>query len=309
MSTVMAPSPAELHDPWQEQKAIRIPGRLVVRAGALAFIGAVVLLALVASGPGKGSGLRAGLLAALAVLIVVLLVAVRGLVSVPPGDAVVLLVFGGYRGTLREPGLSWALPHARRRRISVRIRSFETGISKVNDADGNPIEIGVVVIWQVVDTAQALFTVDDIDGFVAVQSEVAVRQIASTYPYDDHGTGKPCLRASVGEISTMLTAEIAARLGPAGVHVTEARLNRLSYAPEIAHAMLRRQQAEAVVAARQRIVDGAVSMVESALDRLARDDVVELDDERKAAMVSNMLVVLCSDQATHPVVNTGTLYQ
>jgi regulator of protease activity HflC (stomatin/prohibitin superfamily) len=308
MSTVTAPSPAELRDPWQERKAVRIGGWLVVRVGALALAGAAALLALVLSGPAHSGAPRAGSLAAMTVLIVAAIIAFRGLVSVPPGEAVVLLIFGGYHGTVREPGLSWVLPQAGRRRISVRIRSFETGISKVNDADGNPIEIGVVVVWQVVDTAQALFTVDDINGFVAIQAEVAVRQIASTYPYDDHGTGKPCLRASVGEISTLLTAEIAARLGSAGVHVIEARLNRLSYAPEIAHAMLRRQQADAVVAARQRIVDGAVSMVESALDRLATDDVVEFDDERKAAMVSNMLVVLCSDQATHPVVNTGTLY-
>jgi regulator of protease activity HflC (stomatin/prohibitin superfamily) len=308
MSIRTAPPAAAADEQMEERSMTRLTGWLVVRVGTLALAGACVLLTLALSRPGDSAGLRDGLLAVGAVLFLVAVAAFRGLVSVTPGEAVMLTAFGGYRGTLREPGLSWVLPQAKRQRISVKIRSFETGISKVNDVDGNPVEIGVVVIWQVVDTAQAFFGVEDITGFVAVQAEIAVRQIASTYPYDDFGTGKPCLRASVGEISTMLTAEIAARLGPAGVHVIEARLNRLSYAPEIAHAMLRRQQAEAVVAARQRIVDGAVSMVESALDRLATDDIVEFDDERKAAMVSNMLVVLCSDQATHPVVNTGTLY-
>jgi regulator of protease activity HflC (stomatin/prohibitin superfamily) len=280
----------------------------MIRLGAAALAGAIVLLATAAhlSSQGRPSSLAwAGVVA----LGIVVLAVACGMITVPAGQAVVVQLFGRYLGTIREPGLTWVLPQAKRQRVSVKIRSFETGISKVNDADGNPIEIAVVIVWQVTDTAQAVFAVEDVTGFVAIQAEIAVRQIASTYPYDDHGTGKPCLRASVGEITTLLTAEIAARATPAGVAVIESKLTRLFYAPEIAHAMLRRQQADAVVAARQKIVDGAVSMVESALERLASDDIVDFDEERKAAMVSNMLVVLCSDQATHPVINTGTLYQ
>jgi regulator of protease activity HflC (stomatin/prohibitin superfamily) len=292
----------------EERPITPIAGRWVMRAGTVVLAGAIVLLIVAIHLSSHGS--RASLpWVGFVVLVVLAVVASRGLVSVPPGDAVVVQLFGRYLGTIREPGLSWVFPPARRQRISVKIRSFETGVSKVNDADGSPIEIAVVTVWQVTDTAQAVFAVEDVTGYVAMQAEIAVRQIASTYPYDDHGTGKPCLRASVGEITTLLTAEIAARVAPAGVALLESRLTRLFYAPEIAHAMLRRQQADAVVAARQKIVDGAVSMVESALDRLASEDIVDFDDERKAAMISNMLVVLCSDQATHPVINTGTLYQ
>jgi regulator of protease activity HflC (stomatin/prohibitin superfamily) len=308
MSTPTAPQAGPC-DHLQERPMPRIGGRWVIRAGGVALAGAIVLLitAIHLSSHGKGSTL---VWAGAVVLALVVLAAARGLVSVQPGEAVVVQLFGRYLGTTREPGLGWVLPQASRNRISVKIRSFETGVSKVNDADGNPIEIAVVTVWQVTDTAQAVFAVEDVAEFVAIQAEIAVRQIASTYPYDDmSGTGKPCLRSSAGEITTLLTAEIAARVGPAGVAVMESRLTRLGYAPEIAHAMLRRQQADAVVAARQKIVDGAVSMVESALDRLASDDIVDFDEERKAAMVSNMLVVLCSDQATHPVINTGTLYQ
>jgi regulator of protease activity HflC (stomatin/prohibitin superfamily) len=228
---------------------------------------------------------------------------------VPPGDAVVVQLFGSYRGTIRDPGLSWVNPWAVRRRISVKIRSYETPLLRVNDSEGNPVEIALVAVWEVADTAKAVFAVDDVSGFVAVQAEIAARQTATSYPYDDHGTGKPCLRASTAEITGWLCADLAERVGAAGVHVLETRITQLGYAPEIAHAMLRRQQAEAVVAARQKIVDGAVGMVESALARLATDGIVEFDEERKAAMVSNMLVVLCSDQAIQPVVNTGTLYQ
>jgi len=308
MSTPMA-SPAGPRDQLQERLITPVAGRWVIRAGAIALAGAIVLLitAIHLSQRGRGPSLA---WAGVVVLALLVLIAVRGLVSVPVGDAVVVQLFGRYLGTIREPGLRWVFPQARRHRVSVKIRSFETGVSKVNDADGNPIEIAVVTMWQVTDTAQAVFAVEDVTRFVAIQAEIAVRQIASTYPYDDlSGSGKPCLRSSAGEITTLLTAEIAARVAPAGVAVTESRLTRLSYAPEIAHAMLRRQQADAVVAARQKIVDGAVAMVESALDRLASDDIVDFDEERKAAMVSNMLVVLCSDQATHPVINTGTLYQ
>jgi regulator of protease activity HflC (stomatin/prohibitin superfamily) len=316
MSTPTVPSggphdedPVSPRDRVQERPVTGFAGRGMIRVGAVAFAGLIVLFvtAVRLSSKGTPSSLA---WAGVVVLVILVLIAGRGLVSVPPGEAVVVQLFGRYQGTIREPGLSWVLPQTKRQRISVKIRSFETGISKVNDADGNPVEIAVVTVWQVTDTAQAVFAVEDVTRFVAIQAEIAVRQIASTYPYDDlTGGGKPCLRASVGEITTLLTAEIAARVGLAGVAVMESRLTRLSYAPEIAHAMLRRQQADAVVAARQKIVDGAVSMVESALERLASDDIVDFDEERKAAMVSNMLVVLCSDQATHPVINTGTLYQ
>jgi len=191
----------------------------------------------------------------------------------------------------------------------MKIRSYQTPVMRVNDSEGNPVEIALVAVWEVADTARAVFAVDDVDSFVAVQAEIAARQTASSYPYDDHGTGKPCLRASTAEIIGWLCADMAERVTAAGVHVLETRITQLGYSPEIAHAMLRRQQADAVVAARQKIVDGAVGMVESALSRLAVDGIIEFDEERKAAMVSNMLVVLCSDQATQPVVNTGTLYQ
>ena len=217
-------------------------------------------------------------------------------------------LLGRYAGTIREPGLQWVNPVTRRRRISTRIRNHETGVAKVNDADGNPIEIAAVVVWQVQDTGKALFGVDDFASFVAIQAETAVRRVAGSYPYDAHGAGKLSLRENAEAITAGLAAEIADRVRPAGVRVMEARLTRLSYAAEIATVMLRRQQASAVVVARQRIVDGAVGMVEAALHRLSADGVVDLDPERKAAMVSNMMVVLCSDQATQPIVNTGTLY-
>jgi hypothetical protein len=232
-----------------------------------------------------------------------------GLTPVAPGEARVVQLLGRYTGTVRTDGLRWLNPLTRRRRISTRIRIHETGTAKVNDADGNPIEIAAVVVWQIADTAKALFGVDDVAGFVAIQTETAVRHIASSHPYDAHAEGQRSLRDNAQEITAELAAEIADRVAPAGVQVIEARLTRLSYAPEIAQAMLRRQQANAVVAARQRIVEGAVSMVESALSQLAEGGFVELDEERKAAMVSNLLVVLCSEHPTQPVVNTGTLYQ
>ncbi len=242
-------------------------------------------------------------------LIVAALGAGAGLTAVAPGEARVVQLLGRYAGTIRAQGLQWVSPVTRRHRISTRIRNHETGVAKVNDADGNPIEIAAVVVWQVADTGKALFGVDSFTSFVAIQAETAVRRVAGSYPYDAHGDGKLSLRENAEEITAGLAAEIADRVRSAGVRVMEARLTRLSYAPEIATVMLRRQQASAVVAARQRIVDGAVGMVEAALDRLSADGVVELDPERKAAMVSNMMVVLCSDQATQPIVNTGTLYQ
>jgi regulator of protease activity HflC (stomatin/prohibitin superfamily) len=233
----------------------------------------------------------------------------RGLIAVGPGQARVVQLFGRYTGTVRLPGLQWVNPFTTRRQLSTRIRNHETPVLKVNDADGNPIEIAAVVVWQVRDTARAVFDVDDFKEFVAIQAETAVRHIGMSYPYDARETGKVSLRENAEDITHELSQEIATRVMPAGVGVVESRLTRLAYAPEIAQAMLRRQQAEAVVAARQRIVEGAVGMVRLALSRLEEEAVVALDEERKAAMVSNLLVVLCSEQATQPVINTGTLYQ
>ncbi|HEX9358600.1 MAG TPA: SPFH domain-containing protein [Streptosporangiaceae bacterium] len=233
----------------------------------------------------------------------------RGLFQVVPGEARVVQLFGRYSGTVREPGLRWVNPFTDRRRVSTRIRNHETALAKVNDADGNPIEIAAVVVWQVSDTALALYAVDEFIQFVATQTETAVRHIATSYPYDTSDPAQLSLRGNADEITERLSAEIAARVASAGVTIIESRLTRLSYASEIAQAMLRRQQASAVVAARQRIVQGAVGMVQLALQQLEEQDVVELDEERKAAMVSNLLVVLCSEQATQQVVNTGSLYQ
>jgi hypothetical protein len=232
-----------------------------------------------------------------------------GLTTVAPGEARVIQLFGKYNGTIREPGMQWVNPLTKRIKISTRIRNHETPQAKVNDADGNPIEIAAVVVWQVRDTASAIYAVDDYVKFVAIQTETAVRHIASSYPYDGRGSAKPSLRDNADEITQELSMEIAARVRPAGVKIIESRLTRLSYAAEIAQAMLRQQQASAVVGARQVIVEGAVGMVQMALQRLEDESVIELDEERKAAMVSNLLVVLCSEQATQQVVNTGSLYQ
>jgi len=235
--------------------------------------------------------------------------AIRGLVAVAPGEARVVQLFGSYAGTIRRSGLRWVNPLTQRIKVSTRIRNHETALAKVNDAEGNPIEIAAVVVWQVEDTARALYEVDNFVQFVGFQTETAVRLVATSYPYDTHGDGPPSLLDNAEEITAKLSAEIAARVRPAGVKVIESRITRLAYAPEIAQAMLRRQQASAVVAARKRIVEGAVGMVQMALERLEDQDIVTLDDERKATMVSNLLVVLCSDQATQPVINVGSLYQ
>jgi regulator of protease activity HflC (stomatin/prohibitin superfamily) len=246
------------------------------------------------------------------VLMIAAGIASPGLIAVAPGQARVVMLFGRYIGTVRTPGLFWVNPFtvfAIRRRISTRIRNHETPVLKVNDADGNPIDMAAVVVWQVRDTARAVFAVNDFEQFVAIQAETAVRHIGTSYPYDAREKGQLSLRENAEAITRQLSAEIAERVAPAGVDVIESRLTRLAYAPEIAQAMLRRQQAEAVVAARQRLVDGAVGMVHLALGRLAEEAIVDLDEERKAAMVSNLLVVLCSEHATQPVVNTGTLYQ
>ncbi|OJF11976.1 SPFH domain-containing protein [Couchioplanes caeruleus] len=236
------------------------------------------------------------------------LIALAGLTPVAPGEARVLQLLGRYTGTVRTDGLRWVNPLTARRRVSTRIRNHETDVLKVNDADGNPIEIASVVVWQVEDTARAVFEVDDFIEFVAIQTETAVRHIANSYSYDSHDTARMSLRDNADEITARLSEEIGIRVAAAGVKIIESRLTRLAYSPEIAHAMLRRQQANAIVAARTRIVEGAVGMVEMALVRLAEHDVVDLDEERKAAMVSNLLVVLCGDRDAQPVVNAGTLY-
>ena len=244
-----------------------------------------------------------------AILLVIAGLLLAGLVPVVAGEARVVQLFGRYQGTVRDAGLAFVNPFTRRRRVSVRIRNHETAMAKVNDADGNPIEIAAVVVWQVADTARALYAVDDYPTFVAIQTETAVRHTASSYPYTSGADGGLSLRDNADEITQRLSDEIAVRVRPAGVTIVESRLTRLSYAPEIAQAMLRQQQANAVVGARTRIVEGAVGMVQLALRRLQEEDVVQLDEERKAAMVSNLLVVLCSEQATQQVVNTGSLYQ
>jgi regulator of protease activity HflC (stomatin/prohibitin superfamily) len=232
-----------------------------------------------------------------------------GLTVVNPNEARVLTLFGVYKGSIKVPGFWWVNPLTIRRRLSLRVRNFESGKLKVNDLDGNPIEIAAVVVWRIVETFEAVFNVDDYEHFVHVQTEAAVRILATTYAYDSHEDGRLSLRSSVGEITERLRHEIQERLAKAGIEVIEARISHLAYAPEIAGAMLRRQQASAVIAARQRIVEGAVGMVEMALDEISRKGVVKLDEERKAAMVSNLLVVLCSERGVEPVVNTGTLYQ
>ncbi|HTS99820.1 MAG TPA: SPFH domain-containing protein [Streptosporangiaceae bacterium] len=287
----------------RERAAAAAPGRPVLAGVVVAAVAGIVLL-------GEGSVHSAkGLIFLGALLLVAAVVASRGLTSVAPGEARVVQVFGRYAGTIRADGLAWVNLVADKRKVSTRIRNHETTQAKVNDADGNPIEIAAVVVWQVADTASALYSVDDYTQFVTIQTETAVRHIASSYPYTSRREGELSLRDNAEEITSRLSAEIAARVALAGVHIIESRLTRLSYAPEIAQAMLRQQQANAVVGARQRIVEGAVGMVQLALQRLQDEDVVELDEERKATMVSNLLVVLCSEQATQPVVNTGTLYQ
>jgi len=243
------------------------------------------------------------------VVLFVDLACLGGLTVINPNEAKVVQLFGEYKGTLKQQGMRWVNPLTSRRRVSLRVRNFESGHLKVNDHDGNPIEIAAVVVWRVVETAEAVFNVDDYEDFVHVQSEAAVRNLATSYPYDAHEEGQLSLRMSAGEIALQLRKEVQERLDKAGVEVIEARISHLAYAPEIASAMLRRQQASAIIAARQKIVEGAVGMVEMALAALSEKQVVHLDEERKAQMVSNLLVVLCGDRDAQPVVNAGTLYQ
>jgi regulator of protease activity HflC (stomatin/prohibitin superfamily) len=237
------------------------------------------------------------------------LACLAGLTVVNPNEASVVTLFGVYKGSIKQSGFWWVNPLTTRRKLSLRVRNFESARLKVNERDGNPIEIAAVVVWRIVETFEAVFNVDDYENFVHVQSEAAVRNLATTYPYDSHEDEKVSLRLSAGEVAERMRHEIQDRLSKAGIETIEARISHLAYAPEIAGAMLRRQQASAVIAARQKIVEGAVGMVEMALNELSRKNVVALDEERKAAMVSNLLVVLCSDRGVEPVVNTGTLYQ
>lgn len=242
-------------------------------------------------------------------VLVVNSILMAGLFIVQPNQGVVLQLFGSYTGTTKVPGLRWANPFLSKRHVSLRVRNFETTHLKVNDRDGNPIEIAAVVVWRVVDTAEAIFMVDNYENYVQVQSEAALRNLATAYPYDSHEDDVMSLRGHTQKVAEHLKDEIQARLMVAGVDVIEARISHLAYAAEIAAAMLQRQQASAIIAARQKIVEGAVGMVEMAIDRLSSKHVIELDEERKAAMVSNLLVVLCGERAAQPVVNTGTIYQ
>jgi regulator of protease activity HflC (stomatin/prohibitin superfamily) len=246
------------------------------------------------------------LLVSAAVLsVIVCIVGLVGLFTVSPNEAKVLQLFGNYKGTVREPGLRWVNPFFTKRSLSLRVRNFESERLKVNDLAGNPIEIAAVVVWKVVDSAEALFHVDNYDNFVHVQSESALRSMALSYPYDAHAEGEISLRSHTAEIAEHLKTEIQERLSQAGVQVLEARISHLAYAPEIAQAMLQRQQASAIIAARQKIVEGAVGMVEMALEMLSHHKIVELDNDKKAEMVSNLLVVLCSERGTQPIVNAG----
>ncbi|UGQ15397.1 SPFH domain-containing protein [Yinghuangia sp. ASG 101] len=294
-------------DPQVRERVVHgVGGVPALIVGLLLLVGAVVLFFVAAA---VGGGAQVALIVLGIVIILGALFGLGGLTTIAPGQARVIQLFGHYQGTVRHQGLRFFNPLTGRTRVSTRIRNLETQTAKVNDFDGNPIEIAAVVVWQVQDTAQAMFEVDDFEEFVAIQSETAVRHIANSYPYDNHNTDGLSLRDNADEITAKLSAEIGARVESAGVRVIESRITRLAYAPEIAQAMLRRQQAGAVVAARTRIVEGAVGMVELALHRLEEQHLVELDDERRAAMVSNLLVVLCSEQATQPVVNSGSLYQ
>ena len=280
------------------------------------FLLGVLLLAILAVwmfvtglGPDPDSGLASGWLALGGVVVaVVSFLSLIGLYKVEPNQAAVLSLFGKYVGTVKDNGLRWNNPFYGKRKVSMRVRNFESGKLKVNELDGSPIEIAAVIVWQVVDSAEAVYNVDDYESFVHIQSESALRTMATSYPYDQHEDGQMALRSHAAEISEHLKKELAERLADAGVKVLDARISHLAYAPEIAQAMLQRQQANAIIAARTRIVAGAVGMVEMALNELKKNGVIELDEERKANMVSNLLVVLCSDRATQPVVNTGSLY-
>jgi len=285
-----------------EKKAIAFPGLLFL---LVTLVLAVLTVALFI--PGVEYENPSLIVPSIVLFLTTLLVGV-GLFVNAPNEAKVLTVFGTYTGTVRESGFWWANPLATKKKLSLRVRNFSGAQIKVNDLHGNPIEIAAVVVWQVTDTARASFDVEDFESFVTVQSETAVRALASEYPYDAQDEDRPSLRANPTEVAQLLKSQLQARLELSGVTVLEARLTHLAYAPEIAHAMLRRQQAQAVVAARVKIVEGAVSMVQGALQALSERNIVTLDEERKAAMVNNLLVALVSDKDSQPVINTGSLY-
>ena len=287
----------------REQIRPALNGALMLLVG-LAGIGASVWLFIVSVEPPSAPGILAAIAGALLALVILC-----GLKIVNPNEARVLQLFGDYSGTIKDPGLRWVLPLMTTKRVSLRIRNFESSRLKVNDLEGNPIEIASVVVWRVVDTAEALFEVDDYNNYVHVQSESALRNLATSYPYDVHDDQHTSLRGHTAAVAEHLKREIQDRLAKAGVEVLEARISHLAYAPEIAAAMLQRQQAGAIIAARQRIVEGAVGMVEMALSMLSHKGIDSLDEERKAAMVSNLLVVLCGERGAQPIVNTGTIYQ
>ncbi|MFF9319703.1 SPFH domain-containing protein [Streptomyces sp. NPDC014735] len=307
----LAPDAPQLPDPQvREATAHSIPGGLGLLLTVLGvFAGIALVIAGVVVGS-NGSNAAGALIIVLGLLLAIAsFFCMTGVKMVAPGEARVIQLFGRYVGTIRTDGLRWINPLTSSQKISTRVRNHETAVLKVNDAYGNPIELAAIVVWKVEDTAQALFEVDDFLEFVATQTEAAVRHIAIEYPYDAHEEDGLSLRGNAEEITEKLAAELTARVRAAGVRIIESRFSHLAYAPEIASAMLQRQQAGAVVAARQQIVEGAVGMVEMALTRIAEQDIVELDSERKAAMVSNLMVVLCGDRAAQPVLNTGTLYQ
>jgi regulator of protease activity HflC (stomatin/prohibitin superfamily) len=282
-----------------ERRAFRLPGFLMLLVLLIVVVGAVVGLSAAGGGGGTAAVITVGVL--------LFLVIWTGFAVVAPNEARVVLFFGRYVGTLTEAGFHWTVPFSNRRKISLRVRNFESTRLKVSDADGNPVEIAAVVVWRVVDTARAAFSVDDHKAYVAVQAETAVRHLATSHPYEAHEEGRTSLRDSA-VVNDELTAELRDRVALAGVEVLESRITHLAYAPEIAQAMLARQQASAIVAARFKIVEGAVGMVQQALQQLREENVVDLDEERKAQMVANLLVVLCGDRSAQPVVNTGTLY-
>ena len=286
----------------KERSAFALPGLPVLLLALLLVLGAIGLT--IQAGIQNDPGRLAYTLPVLVVGIFVL----TGLFVVNPNEAMALQLFGDYRGTVRQEGMAWANPFLSKRKISTKVRSFESQRLKVNDQDGNPVEIAAIIVWRVVDTAEALFEVEDCEKYVTVQSEAALRALASHFPYDAHETGQLSLRGSTDEVAAKLKMELQRVLAQAGVEVQGARISHLAYAPEIAQAMLQRQQASAIIAARQKIVEGAVGMVEMALAMLAEKGTVQLDEERKAAMVSNLLVVLCSERSANPVVNAGTLY-
>ncbi|MEU4044005.1 SPFH domain-containing protein [Streptomyces antibioticus] len=305
--TVAAAAPEMPAPRVNEFPAHSVGGGLALLSGLVGLLAAAGLIALGAQVDATGA--KAGLIVGGILVGLAAFLSMCGLNTVAPGEARVVQLFGRYRGTIREDGLRWVNPFTSREKISTRVRNHETAVLKVNDAYGNPIELAAVVVWKVQDTAQATFEVDDFLEFVSTQTEAAVRHIAIEYPYDSHDEDGLSLRGNAEEITEKLAVELHARVEAAGVQIIESRFTHLAYAPEIASAMLQRQQAGAVVAARREIVDGAVGMVEAALARISEQGIVELDEERKAAMVSNLMVVLCGDRAPQPVLNTGTLYQ